>query len=258
MEYVGYLAAVAIGISLGLIGGGGSILTLPVLLYFFGLEPQTAIVCSLFVVGISSLVGSFGYIQQKLADYTVFTQFGIPSVFSVFIARKFLVPVLPKNIRFSDSLIVNTDSFLVVLFGLVMLMAGTNMIRKRKILKAETSGNALYLVLYGLGIGLLTGILGAGGGFLIIPLLVSMIGLEMKKAVGTSLMIIALNTLLGFVFSIGKAEIDWFFLGLFSLMAVAGIVIGMQLSKKVDGALLKPAFGIFIIFMAVWLISGVL
>ena len=200
MEIAGYIASFFIGISLGLIGGGGSILTLPVLVYLFGLAPGSAISYSLFVVGSTSLVGSLNSYRKRLIDFKTAFLFGISSVVTVFITRKFILPLIPDLITIG-SYSLPFSVVTMVLFAILMLLASIKMITAKPINEQNIpTDKSLYkLLLYGIGIGLITGFLGAGGGFLLIPALVLMLILPMKKAIGTSLLIIALNSIVGFI-----------------------------------------------------------
>ena len=232
MEIAGYIASFFIGISLGLIGGGGSILTLPVLVYLFGLTPGIAISYSLFVVGSTSLIGSFNSYRKKLIDFKTALLFGISSVITVFVTRKLLLPLMPNVITVGNySLPFSVLTML--LFAILMLMASVKMITAKPIKEEniETPISFLILMFYGIGIGLITGFLGAGGGFLLIPALVLIIKLPTKKAIGTSLLIIALNSTVGFVADAGHHKIEWNFLLTISAIAIAGILIGGLLSK---------------------------
>ena len=255
MEIAGYIASLFIGISLGLIGGGGSILTLPVLVYLFGVTPQLAISYSLFVVGSTSLVGSFNSYRKKLIDFKTALLFGISSVITVFVTRKFVLPLIPDLIPVGNySLLFSVLTM--VLFAILMLLASIKMITAKP-LKEETvqvDKSIAMLLLYGVGIGLITGFLGAGGGFLLIPALVLILKLPMKKAIGTSLLIIALNSIVGFVADAGHHKIEWNFLLTISAIAIAGILIGGLLSKKINGDKLKKGFGWFVLIMAIYII----
>ena len=255
MEIAGYIASFFIGISLGLIGGGGSILTLPVLVYLFGVTPQLAISYSLFVVGSTSLVGSFNSYRKKLIDFKTALLFGISSVITVFVTRKFLLPLIPDVILIGNYNLL-FSVLTMVLFAILMLLASVKMITAKP-LKEETvhaNKSIAMLLLYGVGIGLITGFLGAGGGFLLIPALVLILKLPMKKAIGTSLLIIALNSIVGFVADAGHHKIEWNFLLTISAIAIAGILIGGLLSKKINGDKLKKGFGWFVLVMAIYII----
>ena len=255
MEIAGYIASFFIGISLGLIGGGGSIITLPVLVYLFGLSPELAISYSLFVVGSTSLVGSFNSYRKGLIDFKTVLLFGISSVITVFITRKFILPLLPDVIQFKNySLPFSTLTM--VLFAVLMLFASIKMIKAKTINEEslDEDKNLLKLLLYGIGIGLITGFLGAGGGFLLIPALVLILKLPMKKAIGTSLLIIALNSLVGFIADTGHYETQWSFLLMISVLAIAGVLTGGLLGKKIDGNKLKKGFGWFVLIMGIYII----
>jgi len=259
MEIFGYLASALIGISLGLIGGGGSILTVPVMVYLFGVPPLLATSYSLFIVGTTSLIGSINNFRKGQINMKAALFFGAASIITVFITRKFLVPLIPKEIMTIGGFTV-TESFLtMMLFGVLMLLASISMIRDKNGAGPEeecTDCIRFFKLLgYGISIGLVTGFLGAGGGFLLIPALVFIIKLPMKKAIGTSLLIIALNSLIGFLGDLGHFNIDWNFLLTITLIAVAGIFIGGLVSKKITGEKLKKSFGWFVLIMGVYIIS---
>ncbi len=261
MEILGYALAALVGVSLGLIGGGGSILTVPILVYVMGVSPLLSTSYSLFIVGSTSLIGAFnnwrkGHVQVKTA-----LLFGLSSITTVFITRKFLIPAIPKEILKIGSFTLTENILTMVLFAVLMLVASIAMIRNGN--KEEVQHNPIAtpvktnlprLLLYGVGIGLATGLLGAGGGFLLIPTLVLLVGLPMKEAVGTSLLMIALNSLIGFTGDLGHFNIDWTFLLTITAIAIAGIFIGGYLSKKIDGAKLKKAFGWFVLVMGLYIL----
>ena len=255
---IGYLASLIIGISLGLIGGGGSILTVPVMVYLFGLQPLLATSYSLFVVGSTSLVGAYNNFRKGLVNVKATLLFGASSIVTVFLTRKFLVPAIPKDIVTVGNVAITESLLTMVLFAVLMLVASISMIRNKKVAVEEKECRDCVrfskLVIYGIVIGLVTGLLGAGGGFLLIPALVLLLKLPMKKAIGTSLAIIALNSLIGFTGDLGHFSIDWFFLFKITTIAVAGIFIGGALSKKIPGDKLKKGFGWFVLVMGVYII----
>lgn len=258
MELLGYIASIFIGIALGLIGGGGSILTVPVLVYLFSLDAVVATGYSLFIVGSTSLVGSVSFFQKGLVNIKTAIVFGIPSIVAVFLTRAFLIPAIPENIIQIDGFVVTKSIFLMLIFALLMILASYSMIKKEKI-SVEEEGtvqkfNYPLIILEGTVVGVLTGLVGAGGGFLIIPALVVLSKLPMKEAIGTSLVIIAAKSIIGFLGEIGETSIDWIFLLKVSAFAFVGIFIGMAISKKIDGAKLKPAFGWFILVMGIYII----
>ncbi|MEM9053386.1 MAG: sulfite exporter TauE/SafE family protein [Bacteroidota bacterium] len=255
MEIFGYIGALVMGLTLGLLGGGGSILTVPILVYLFGISPVLATAYSLFIVGTTSLVGSFQYHTRKLISYRTAIVFGIPSVITVYLTRAFVVPAIPQEIVQIGSFPVTKDVFIMSLFAILMVFAAVGMFRKsaRKEVNSteskEISFNYPAILMEGLVVGLLTGLVGAGGGFLIIPALVIFSKLDMKLAVGTSLLIIAAKSLIGFLGDVANYDMDWTFLGTFILIAIAGIFIGNTLSKKISASKLKFGFGVFVLLM---------
>jgi uncharacterized membrane protein YfcA len=259
MEILGYLAATLIGISLGLIGGGGSILTVPVLVYLFGVDVTLATSYSLFIIGTTSLVGAFRNYRKGLVSIRTALLFGIPSIATVFIARQFLLPAIPPVLFKVDGFEVTKSFATMTLFASLMLLASVSMIRpgntalQTSAPKSKTRflANMLFA---GIGVGLVTGLLGAGGGFLLIPVLVLLFKMPMKEAVGTSLLIIALNSLFGFAGDVGNVSPDWTFLLILTSIAIAGILLGGWLSSHIDGKRLKTGFGWFVFIMAVYIL----
>jgi len=261
MEILGYIAAILIGLSLGMIGGGGSILTVPVLVYLFKVDPVLATTWSLFIVGVSSLTGGIrSYVKNKV-DFKSVSEFGFPSILSIFLTRNFLLPAIPDTVFSSGSFTLSKGNFLMVVFAVLMLIAAIVMIRNESD-KDQTTNTphhhnqheVLYLILLGLAVGLITGLLGAGGGFLIIPALVLVVGLPMKTAIGTSLIIIAINSLFGFLFSLKHYEMNWRIILPFTIIAIAGIFLGSLLADKLPGDKLKKTFGWFVLIMAAFII----
>jgi uncharacterized protein len=259
MEFVGYAAAVLMGLSLGLIGGGGSILTVPILVYLFRVEPVLATAYSLFVVGLTSVVGSFSHFRTGNIEIKTALIFGVPSIAGVYAVRKFLVPSIPDPFFVLGDFVVSKAFFILALFALLMLAASYTMIKKTKPKpeKAVAKNPKYWLIIIeGIVVGGLTGIVGAGGGFLIIPALVLLAGLPMKQAVGTSLMIIAMKSLLGFTGDLGAGtEIDYVFMLKFSAFAIVGILLGSYLCKFVSNEKLKPAFGWFVMVMGIYILT---
>lgn len=241
---------------MGLIGGGGSILSVPVFAYLFHIDAITATAFSLFVVGITSSVGSVGFIRQKQVNFRTALWFGLPSVLGILFSRRVIVPHLPPYIIHRWGITLTKEMFMLILFAVLMVISALKMIHKneRPRLPRENSNNYTLLVSQGLLVGLVTGFIGAGGGFLIVPALVMLLGLNMREAVATSLFIISINSLIGFFSSIDKIEVDWPFLLSFSALSVAGILIGVSLSKKIDGKKLKPMFGWFVLAMGIYII----
>lgn len=255
MEYFGYLASVIIGLSLGLIGGGGSILTIPILVYLFKIDPKLATSYSLFIVGITALSGCFSHYRMGNLKIKSALFFAVPSVFSILVIREVIILKIP-NVLFTINDFQVTKNFLImIVFAILMMAASLSMINKKgpHIMSAHT--NYLQLAIIGSIVGTVTGFLGAGGGFLIIPALLFFANLPMKQAVGTSLLIIFINSSIGFVgdLYIGT-PIDYSFLVSISAMAFIGMLIGTRLSRKIDGNKLKPFFGWFILVMGIYII----
>ncbi|MEO6358839.1 MAG: sulfite exporter TauE/SafE family protein [Ferruginibacter sp.] len=260
MEVLGYVLAALVGISLGLIGGGGSILTVPILVYVMRVNPVLATSYSLFIVGSTSMVGAYNNYRKGLVSIKTALLFGLSSITTVFVTRKILMPLIPTVLIKTQHFQITQAMATMVLFAILMLLASIAMIREKTVMaiaidesvKSET--HISKLLLYGILIGLATGFLGAGGGFLLIPALVLIMKMPMKKAVGTSLLIIALNSLIGFTGDIGHFKIDWNFLTIITLIAVAGIFAGGLLAKKIEGDKLKKAFGWFVLVMGMYIL----
>jgi uncharacterized protein len=259
MEILGYILAIIVGISLGLIGSGGSILTVPILVYVMGVNPVLATAYSLFIVGSTALVGGVQSAMQKRVDFKTVLIFGIPSIAAVYATRMWLVPIIPQEIFSIGSLAITKPIALMLLFAVVMILASVSMIRPGKNKEMDENAPRVYnypmILLEGTVVGLLTGLVGAGGGFLIIPALVLLARMPMKLAVGTSLFIIAAKSLIGFIGDLQGSEIiDWKLLGIFTAFSVGGIFIGILLSKKIPGQKLKKGFGWFVLVMGVYII----
>ncbi|WP_373697426.1 sulfite exporter TauE/SafE family protein [Porphyromonas loveana] len=260
MELLGYALAVLVGISLGLIGSGGSILTVPILVYVMAVEPVLATAYSLFVVGATALVGGIRNATEGKVDFRTAVVFGIPSIAAVYLTRAYLIPLIPDTLFSVGDFQLTKSVALMVLFAVVMMMASVSMIRPSKQGEDnESSATIRYnypmILLEGSLVGILTGLVGAGGGFLIIPALVLLARMPMKLAVCTSLLIIAAKSMLGFLGDLQNREaIDWLLLSLFTAFSVVGIFIGSFLSKKIDGGKLKTAFGWFVLVMGVYIL----
>ncbi len=266
LELFGFISAAIIGISLGLIGGGGSILTVPILVYLLHIEPVLATAYSLFIVGVSALIGSVDYARKGLVSYKTAVVFAVPAFIAVYLTRLLIVPMLPDVLFHIGNYAVTKDAAILLLFAFLMVFASISMIRDKKDKDADSNGeetdhfepkfNFKMIILEGLVVGVLTGLVGAGGGFLIIPALVLFARLPMKLAVGTSLLIIAVKSLIGFIGDVQSGEnIDWTFLMYFTGLAVVGIFIGSFFSKNINEKKIKKGFGWFVLAMGIFMIG---
>ena len=262
-ELPGYIAAVIIGFTLGLMGGGGSILTVPALVYLVGIEPVLSTAYSLFIVGVASLVGALSYMRQGLVSYQTALVFAVPSFSAVYLTRRWIVPAIPDQIAQWPTLggggfVLTKDIAVMVFFAIIMALASFSMIRSNQRVTEVQDETIRYhypmILLEGAIVGVLTGLVGAGGGFLIIPALVILAKLPMKLAVGTSLLIIAAKSLIGFLGDVGVQPIEWSFLLIFTTLAVVGIFIGTYSSRFIAAQQLKSGFGWFVLAMAAYIL----
>ena len=256
-QLIGYVLAVLVGVILGMLGSGGSILSVPILVYVMGIEPSLATAYSLFIIGTTSFVGGIHKAKQQLVDFKKVFLFGFPAVISVFITRKVIVPRIPEII-FSTEIFTLSKSILIMLvFAIVMIFASFRMIKplKEKIILENDKLNYFTIILLGIIIGLISGFVGAGGGFLIVPTLLFFAKTPMKMAIGTSLFIVSLQSLIGFTGDIMSSQIlDWELIGFFTMASIFGIFIGSFVSKNVDEKKLKISFGWFVLSMGVYII----
>lgn len=256
-QIIGYILAVFVGMTLGMLGSGGSILSVPILVYVMGIEPTLATAYSLFVIGTTSFVGGIHKAKQKLVDFNKVFLFGIPAIISVFVTRKVLVPKIPEIIFSSEEFTLSKSILIMVVFAIVMIFASLRMIRplKEKIVFENEKLNYFKISILGISIGLISGFVGAGGGFLIVPTLLVFAKTPMKMAIGTSLYIVAAQSLIGFTGDIMSDQIiDWKLVEFFTLASVFGIFIGNFISKKVEDEKLKTSFGWFVLAMGIYII----
>lgn len=251
-ETFGYIGALIIGLILGLTGGGGSILTVPILVYVLLIDPVVATAYSLFIVGTTSAFGATQNYFKGLVDVKTGFLFAIPSFTTVFLTRRYILPLIPDTMITTDLMVITKDKFLMLFFASVMIYAAFSMLVKPKIALREITQKKyiINLIIQNSIIGVIIGLVGAGGGFLIIPSLVLFARLPMKKAVGTSLFIITINSLIGFLGDVHSPEIDWNFLFAFTTLSVIGIFIGIYLNKFINESQLKKGFGYFVLAMA--------
>ncbi len=258
MLLLGLVASLIMGMSLGVFGAGGSILTVPILVFLMGVGAAEATAYSLFIVGVTALFGMYTYYKQGLIQFKIGFIFAIPAFIAVYSVRLFLMPALPEHIAQIGSWDLSKDTLILVVFSLVMMMAAYAMIKPSNIKESEEQKplNLPLIAAEGLLVGGVTGFVGAGGGFLIIPALVLFAGLHMKQAVGTSLMIIAFKSLLGFVGDIQAGLIvDWLLLFEVLGLSIIGVFVGGKLCRTLDSNKLKPAFGYFVLVMGLIILS---
>ncbi len=254
LEILGYVGALFIGIVLGITGGGGSILTVPILVYLLNFNFVIASAYSLFIVGTTSAFGSFQNFKKGSIDSKTALQFAIPSVLGVYLSRKSIVPNIPDTIFYFGSFQLTKETFLMLIFAVVMLLASISMLKESKVIVKIEPQNKYWLIVQLFLVGILIGLIGAGGGFLIIPALMKLAKLPIRKAIGTSLLIITINSLIGFLGDVQTTVIDWKFLLSFTALAVIGIFIGLFIQKYINEKRLKKLFGFFILAMAIFII----
>lgn len=258
MHVLGYAGAVLTGLILGLLGGGGALMSIPVLVYLFHIEASVATGYSLFLIGITASVGALQTIRHKLVHMQAVLYYGIPSVITVYSVRRFLIPNLPNTLFTIGSYVVDKNHFILFLLSLVMIIAGYKMIVSQEPEQKELSNagiDRIKLPLYAILVGAFIGLVGAGGGFLMIPALVYFGNLPMKKAVGTSILLVAINSFVGFLGDVHSSEqMAWSFLFIFSAFSIVGFFIGFYLHRKIPVNVFKKYFGIFLILMAVFIV----
>ena len=258
IEIIDYFCAILIGILLGLTGGGGSILTVPVLVYIIHLNPIIASAYSLFIVGVTSSFGSFINFKKRNIVLKTGLLFALPSLISVYITRKFIVHSIPEVLFENITFIITKNVFLMVLFAVVMFFAAISMLKTPKTIDKDTiekEKNLFLIIVQIFCVGILIGLIGAGGGFLIIPALFHFARLPIKKAIGTSLFIIAINSLIGFTGDVQNINVDWNFLFRFAAVAMFGIFVGIYLNRLINEKTLKKTFGWFVLIMAVFILT---
>jgi len=262
MTIAGFIAFLIIGLILGLIGGGGSILGVPVLVYMMGYTADEATSYSLFIVGMTSLIGAIAYLRKGEISVEAILQFAIASLVTVFCVRKFLMPAIPVEFNLFG-FDIQKHVMIMVVFAMLILASSYTMIKKRKANRinevkwdefAKSPIGIPFVIFLGVLVGFITGFVGAGGGFIIVPVLVFFLRLNFKKAIGTSLCIIAINSLIGFTGNIGHQQINWLFLVSISIMCIAGIIMGSLVSDRISSKKLKPAFGWFTLTVGIFVL----
>jgi uncharacterized membrane protein YfcA len=255
---LGYAGAVFTGLILGLLGGGGALLSIPVLVYFFHMDATAATGYSLFLVGVTATSGALHNVRRKAVDYKAALYYGIPSVTTVYLFRRFIVHRLP-DIIFSTSYFTLTRDHLILFFlCLVMFGVAYRMITATEEAEMEENHtiNHPVLALYAVVIGCFIGLVGAGGGFLMTPALTHFANLNIKKAIATSLLLVAVNSFIGFLGDMhSNLRMDWHFLLVFSVFSISGVLLGSYLNHRIHGLVLKKAFGWFVLGIAFIIIA---
>lgn len=256
LHALGYLLAALIGVSLGLIGGGGSILTVPVLVYLFGVKGGDATAFSLFIVGSTAAISAIDYARRGEIEFKKVLFFALPSLAAVYLMRRVLIPALPEQLTLG-SFSLSKDQAILFLFSGMMLAASTAMIRSKTEATEGEPAHPVRLGAQGFATGLVTGSVGAGGGFLIVPALALLAKMPMKRAVAGSLLVIAINSLIGFSGDVQSGRvIDWSLVLTVTGISVAGSFLGSYLGRFVSGAKLKKGFGYFVLAMGVFVLVG--
>ncbi len=260
MEILGYFGALLVGVILGLFGGGGSILGIPIMVYILGISPTLASSYSLFIVGTTATFGAVQKTLQGLSHLKIGLLFGAPCIVMSYLTRLIILPAIPQHLFSFGDLPVSKDLLIMLLFAVLIFYAGFSMIKGRKGIVRKVSRKSkrdiVKVIILGTLIGFITTLVGSGGGGLIVPALVLLLGMEMKQAVGTSLLIVCSKSLIGFVGDLqNKVQLDWNFLLTFVGIAILGIFIGNIFSKYVDSDKLKKAFGVFIVVLAIYILT---
>ena len=253
LEFIGFFGAFLTGIVIGLFGGGGSILAVPIFVYLFKLNPVIATSYSMFVVGSSAAIGTLINLKKKLVEYNTALIFTLPALVSVFLTRRFVIPNIPDVLLSFESFDMTKEMGLMLFFSSIIMLSSVLMMKKTKTEPTtNTTSKKSYglLIFIGLGIGVLTGLVGAGGGFIIVPALVLFARLTIKQAVATSLIIITFNSLIGFSSDLSILKIEWDFLMLFTALSILGIFVCTYISNYERESTLKTNSARFLIVMA--------
>jgi uncharacterized membrane protein YfcA len=260
MEIIGYFLAILMGFILGLLGGGGAILTVPILVYFFGIPAVLATGYSLLVVGLTSALGSIKYYRDNLIDFRVAIWFSIPSMLGVFLSRKYVLPIIPENFSVFKY-IFNKDQVIMLAFALLVLLIALFMFKSKEPNKDVNQQlkhkkiNPIKISFGGLFVGIITGFFGAGGGFIIVPSLMLLANITLRKAIATSLLVIALKSLAGLASDRSEGiSLDWYFLSIFMGFTICGVILGSLLNNRISIAILRKGFAYFVFVMGLLIV----
>lgn len=256
MELFGYASLIGVGLLLGMMGGGGSILSVPILVYLFSLDVVVASSYSLFIVGSTSVVGTALKQRDRIIDVPATLQLGVPSLLATFCTRKWIVCSIPEILVMHGDVSVTRRALLLSVFAALVIVSSVMVIRSRQSIGDESSSKShpLPLILVGVGIGFLSGLAGVGAGFLILPALVLLAGLRFNIAVGSALPIIAMNSLVGFLGGVSSHSVDWLFLASISMLAVLGIFVGNHVASRFSVITLKQIFGWSALVLGIWIL----
>ncbi len=256
-QLIGYLGAFVIGMVMGITGSGGSAMAIPIFNYLFLMNMYSTTTYSLFVVGVSASAGVLMNIKKEKVDWQLTSFFALPIFITVYVVRKFLLPSIPEELLFIESLglAIDRDLGIMLLFGILLALTAIYMITDKKTRISASSQQTckpVLVLLLSVGIGLVTGITGTGGGFLIVPVLVVFLKLPIKKAIATSLMIIALKSFIGFAGDMGNVDIDWTILLSFTAISLTGMTIGIYSSRFIAEKSLKKGFGYLVLSISLF------
>ncbi len=252
---IGYISLFFVGLVLGTLGGGGSILSVPILVYLFSIDAVMASAYSLFIVGTTSLVGTFLKLNAQMVNLRIGFTFGLPSLIAIFSTRRWIIPALPEVIVQTEGFLLSKRGLILGFFSMLMILASLTLLNKKN--DPQSGGeqhSSIFLVFIGMLTGLLTGFVGAGGGFLIIPALVYFTNMCFKSAVGTTLLIITVNSLLGFIGDVINYQINWYFLLSITGLSVVGILVGIKTTVNVSTQTLRRSFSWLIMSLGTWIL----
>ena len=253
---LGYIGAILTGLVLGLLGGGGAAVSIPILVYAFHVPSSTATGYSLLIVGFTALLGTIQNVRMGLVKYRALIRCGLPALVSIYVMRRFLIHSIPATFFTLGGFKLTKDGFILLLLAFFMAMVARNMIYAAKPDKKEAKQTPyISILIQSIFIGLFTGMVGAGGGFLLIPLLLASEPMEFRNATATSLMLVTLNSFIGFVGDMQSNNvIDWPFLLSFLGCSIAGVIIGIQVAHRIDNKKLRLVFGYAMMGIAIFII----
>lgn len=253
---LGYIGAILTGLVLGLLGGGGAAVSIPILVYAFNVPPSLATGYSLLIVGFTALLGTVQNLRQGLVRYKALVRCGLPALISIYIMRRFLIHSIPATFFTLYGFKLTKDTFILLLLAFFMAMVARNMISAAKPDKKEVKQTPYISVLFqSIFIGLFTGMVGAGGGFLLIPLLLASEPMEFRNATATSLTLVTLNSFIGFAGDVqSNIVINWPFLLSFLGCSIAGVIIGIRIAHRIDNKKLRQIFGYAMMGIAIFIV----